>query len=67
MIERKNPDQIGIPGGTKKDVADYIETDFKIRSGLCPNGCGVLIQADGIQNCPKCKFFTNTPCELQKQ
>jgi hypothetical protein len=50
-------------GGTDADVRAYIESDFKIRSGLCPNGCGLLMENDYGQECPTCHFSCNTKAE----
>jgi hypothetical protein len=66
-IERADPASIGIAGGTEDDVNRFIESDFQIRSGLCPNGCG-LMSWDGIfQQCGKCNFVCNTRPELEAQ
>jgi hypothetical protein len=62
-VERKSADQFhvfGEPGLTPEMCA---EQDFRIRSGLCPNGCGLMhLDSDPNylgQDCPKCKFWTN--------
>ena len=62
-VERLDRSQIaGLSGA---DVDSFIESDFKIRSGLCPNGCGLLSivdDGDGLgpaQVCDKCNYFTN--------
>ena len=60
MVERLLPHQIGIAGGSEEDVERFIESDFRIRSGLCPNGCGLLASREYGQECPGCKFSTNT-------
>lgn len=67
MIERLSPDQIGVIGGDESDVRRHIESDFKIRSGLCPNGCGLLASVEYGQECQKCSFFCNTKAENTKQ
>lgn len=59
-VERKNPDRIVVLGGNDDDVAKFIESDFKIRSGMCPNGHGLMSHAGWGQQCPICKFTCNT-------
>lgn len=57
MIERLHPDEIvGLPAD---EVDAYIERDFRIRSGLCPNGCGLMSIENGMQFCTVCPFSTN--------
>lgn len=63
MVERADPRPIEVLGGTDADVRAYIESDFKIRSGLCPNGCGLLMENDYGQECPACQFSCNTKAE----
>jgi len=67
MVERKNPAHILIPGGTAKDVEEFIERDFQTRNGMCPNGHGLLTPTDFGQQCATCKFFTNVRAELKAQ
>ena len=62
-IERLDPDRLAVAGGDDADIRRFIESDFKIRSGMCPNGCGLLIQADGLQECQMCHFSTNKLAE----
>ena len=62
-VERKDPSRIDVLGGNLKDVEKYIESDFKIRSGLCPNGHGLMEPRDFGQQCPSCGFFCNTRAE----
>lgn len=64
-VERKRPDQIAAE--SEREGRRFIESDFKIRSGLCPNGCGLMTFADGIQACATCSFVCNIPPELEKQ
>ncbi len=64
MVERLNPEYLASSTG---DVAAYIESDFKIRSGLCPNNCGLMTTNIYGQECPACKFSCNTHAELTKQ
>lgn len=61
MVERLHPDQIG--GVSEADIHAFIESDFKIRSGLCPNNCGLMHQTDCGQECMACHFSCNTPAE----
>lgn len=58
-VERLDPSQV--MGESPEAVAAFIESDYKVRSGLCPNDCGLLtIVEDGrIQECQKCGYFTN--------
>jgi hypothetical protein len=62
MIQRKDPANI-IGFGTAEETAKFIESDFRIRSGLCPNGHGLMEATDYGQRCPQCGFFCNTPAE----
>ena len=65
MVTRKSLDCI--IAESPEAAERFVETDFLIRSGLCPNGHG-LMQEDGkLQRCPKCLFFTNTPAEKEMQ
>lgn len=66
-IERADPASIGIAGGTDDDVKRFIESDFRIRSGLCPNGCGLMSWDGSFQQCDKCNFTCNTRPELEAQ
>lgn len=63
MVERADPSTVAVLGGDEDDVRRYIESDHKIRSGLCPNNCGLLNERDGLQECPKCHFATNVQAE----
>ena len=65
MVERIDPSRIAGISGT--DLAAYVESDFKIRSGLCPNGHGLMQYEEGLQHCPVCKFTTNVQAELSAQ
>jgi len=67
MVERKEIGQIVVLGGTESDAARFVEEDYLIRSGMCPNGCGLNEATDYGQRCPACGFFCNTPAELTKQ
>lgn len=62
MVERKDPRTIFALGG-EEEVRQHIESDFKIRSGMCPNGHGLMTEEEGIQRCPKCGFVTNVLAE----
>jgi hypothetical protein len=63
MVERLDPSRVIVLGGDDADVRRHIESDFKIRSGLCPNGHGLLTEGDGVQTCPTCGFTTNVLAE----
>jgi len=64
-VERRDPSTVGIAGGTQADVQRYLESDFRIRirSGLCPNGCGLMVEHDAGQRCAECGFWCNTLAE----
>lgn len=66
-VERLDPDQVHILGGEDQDIAGFIERDFKIRQGLCPNGCGLMHFDGTFQHCHKCRFMCNTEPELAPQ
>jgi hypothetical protein len=64
-IERKSRDQIwGLPAA---DIDRYLDQDVLIRSGMCPNGCGLMHEGDDGQHCMKCNFMCNTLPEKQAQ
>lgn len=65
MVERIDKSRIMGLAGT--DLERYVESDFKIRSGMCPNGHGLMQAKDGLQHCPVCKFTTNVQAELEPQ
>lgn len=64
-IERIDKSRIMGLAGT--DLDKYVESDFKIRSGMCPNGHGLMTLAGWGQQCPECCFTCNTLPELDKQ
>jgi hypothetical protein len=64
-VERLDPSRVA--GLCDADVRSFIESDFKIRSGQCPNDCGLLSTEPWGQSCPKCGFSCNTKCELTRQ
>lgn len=66
MVERADPSRIEVLGGTEDDKRRYIESDFRIRSGLCPNGCGLLMENDYGQECPTCHFSCNKKAEVPR-
>ncbi len=59
-IERADPDRIEVLGGKPGDKERCIEIDFRIRSGLCPNGHGLMTMGGWGQECPTCGFTCNT-------
>lgn len=63
MVERQDPRNVFVLGGDEAAAARFVENDYHIRSGMCPNGCGLLEPTDYGQRCPKCKFFCNTKAE----
>ena len=63
-VERADPDRFVILGDhTDADKARFVESDFRIRSGLCPNGHGLMEPTDYGQRCPACGFLCNTKAE----
>ena len=64
-IERKSADCL--IGESPEAVARFIESDFLIRSGMCPNGHGLLQEDGALQRCPRCGFWTNTRAEKEIQ
>lgn len=62
-VERIDPMRIAVAGGTEDAVRKFIESDFRIRSGMCPNGCGLMHEVPYGQQCAKCGFSCNTPAE----
>jgi hypothetical protein len=67
MVERIDPDRIVVLGGDESDAQSFIESDFKIRSGMCPNNCGLMVADQHGQNCLQCGFSCNTHAELRMQ
>jgi hypothetical protein len=67
VIERADPDRIDVLCGQPGDKERYIESDFRIRSGMCPNGHGLMTAGGLGQECPVCNFTCNTPPELSQQ
>ncbi len=67
MVERADPDRIDVLGGRPGDKERYIESDFLIRSGMCPNGQGLMKAGGWGQECPVCHFTCNTMPELAPQ
>jgi len=52
----------GDPEADQKSIRDFLVADDRIEHGLCPNGCGGMIQEDDHNaRCPKCEFgyFSN--------
>lgn len=67
MVERADPSNYYVLGGTEEEVNQFVANDLKIRSGLCPNGCGLLSWDGTFQECGKCGFVCNTRPELKAQ
>ena len=65
MVERKDPSRFVVIGGSEADSARAAEQDFRIRSGACPNGCGLLEPTDYGQRCAWCGLFCNTRAEAE--
>lgn len=64
-VERLSPEQLS--GLSADDVANFIESDFRIRSGLCPNDCGLMHELAWGQQCGSCGFSCNKPAEKGAQ
>ena len=64
MVERKDPALVHVLGGTAEDAARFVESDFRIRSGLCPNGHGLMQPTEFGQTCEQCGFLCNTRAEM---
>jgi hypothetical protein len=62
-VERIDPARIAVLGGNDDDVRRFVESDFRIRSGLCPNGHGLMRESEHGQDCPVCGFGTNVRAE----
>lgn len=60
MSEWVDPDTIGVPVGREGDIAKFLKSDALIRSGMCPNGHGLMVPCDYGQECLECGFSCNT-------
>jgi hypothetical protein len=58
-VQRVKAEQLAVPAGHESDIPDFIESDFNIRSGKCPNNCGPMVPTEIGQECPACKFSCN--------
>lgn len=68
MIERADPDRVEVLCGKPGDKERYLRSDQRIRSGMCPNGCGLMAPAGNWgQECLQCNFVCNTLPELTAQ
>lgn len=65
MVKRLDPATLATPDGDEKAINRFIESDFKVRSGACPNNCGLLNDTEFGQQCPKCNYFTNVRAERE--
>ncbi len=54
-------------GGKPGDKERYLRSDYLIRSGMCPNGHGLMTLGGWGQKCPTCGFTCNTLPELDRQ
>lgn len=66
-VERIDPDRIEVLCGRPGDKERYLRSDHLIRSGMCPNGCGLMTTLGWGQECDPCGFSCNTLPELTKQ
>jgi hypothetical protein len=60
MVERRDPSRFLVLGGKPGDSERAADMDFLIRSGMCPNGCGLMLEGDDGQHCEKCNFMCNS-------
>jgi hypothetical protein len=67
MVDRKDPDRFLALDGEAFDAEKFADQDVLIRSGMCPNGHGLMERTNYGQRCPTCKFFCNIPMELSPQ
>lgn len=67
MVERIDPGTIAVLNEKLGDKEQYIESDFRIRNGICPNGHGLMMSGEGYQTCTTCNFWTNKLAELKPQ
>ena len=67
MVERLDPDRIEVFSGKPGDKERFISSDYLIRSGMCPNGHGLMTLGGWGQECQTCGFTCNTPSELAPQ
>jgi hypothetical protein len=65
MIERI--DRNRIIGLSEAELDLYVESDFRIRSGMCPNEHGLLHDDGNVQRCETCGFVTNVRPEGMNQ
>lgn len=66
-VERIDPDRIEVLCGRPGDKERYVRIDYLIRTGMCPNGHGLMTQGGWGQICPTCSFTCNTLPELPAQ
>lgn len=53
----------GDPEKDQREIDEFVRSSELIDKGMCPNGCGLMIQEDSHNmSCPKCNFsyFCNT-------
>lgn len=61
LAERADPDTVAVLHGRPGDLERHLRSDQLIRSGMCPNGCGLMAPAGNWgQECPACNFVCNT-------
>jgi hypothetical protein len=53
VVERLDPSRVAVEDGpdAAERVQAFIERDYRIRSGLCPNGCGLMGPFPDPDNC----------------
>ena len=65
MVKRLDQNHLMTLGWTEEDAQEFVERDFKIRSGLCPNGHGPMEPKGCGQECTSCGFLCNVKNELK--
>lgn len=65
-VARKNPDHI-FGYATREEAQRHCDQDYLIRTGMCPNGCGLMSEDGDGQNCTSCNFWCNTKRETVSQ
>lgn len=61
LAERADPETVAVLHGQPGDLERHLRSDQLIRSGMCPNGHGLMqpLETWG-QECPACHFVCNT-------
>ena len=65
MVKRIDPSTLA-SSDPDCDFEKFADIDYKIKTGECPNGCGLMFEDEG-QYCKTCGFATNIKCQLSIQ